>query len=65
MSYLVIGGNPFRTYTSTVTYTGLYTVGLVKTSKEAAKLIKDNYDDCGGLISVFDTETGEQVDVWI
>jgi len=63
MSYIIVGGNPFRGYTNTMSYTGLHKVALVETYEDARAIYKENYQDCGGLIEVFDTETGERVQV--
>lgn len=35
MKYLVIGGNPFCSYTGTTSYTGLHKVGECDTKEEA------------------------------
>lgn len=63
--YLVVGGDPFRGYTGTLTYTGMGIVGQTSNEKEVDKMVSDNYDECGGLISVFsyDEKTGKFVDV--
>ena len=50
MKFIVVGGIPFRTYTGTVTYTGLKELGQLKTKEEANKCIEDNFDESGGLI---------------
>ena len=63
MSYLVIVGNPYRMFSGITTFTSLISVGKVETAKEAAQLIRDNYDNYAGLIAAFDTDTGEVADV--
>ena len=60
-NFVVIGGNPFTMYTGTTTYTGLSVIGKTKTIKQAEKLIKKEYDVCGGLFIVIDLNTGEEV----
>lgn len=59
--YLVVGGLPFRGYTNTLTYTGLKIVGGANTKKELEKLVKDKFDEHGGLLLSIDTETGKEV----
>lgn len=59
--YIVVGGSPFRGYTGTLTYTGLKVVGRCDTLKAAERLVKEKYDEVGGLILVIDAETGEAV----
>lgn len=34
-------------------------IGIADTEEEAAKVIKDNYTRCGGLLMVIDTATNE------
>lgn len=55
MSYLVVGGNPYRLYNGTTTFTSLRKIALVYSYEAATKVVEDNYDKCGGLIEVFDT----------
>lgn len=59
--YVLIGGNPYRGYTGTMTYTDLGVITKVKTKKEAAEAYRKYYDDCGGLLRIFDSETLEFV----
>ena len=59
MKYIVVGGKPFTGYTGTLTYTGLKIVGKTDDAEEASSMCKDNWDECGGLFLVIDTETGE------
>ena len=56
--FLVVGGNPIRSYTGTGTFTSLRSIGATDSPEEAAQLVRDNYDTCAGLIEVFDTEQG-------
>ena len=57
--YLVIGARkapiyiPFTGYTGTQTYTSLIKIGEYNTIGQAEKAVKENYDDCGGLIGLF------------
>ena len=52
-SYLVIGGNPFRMYTGTTTFTGLRKIGEYSSYGQAEKAVLENFDECGGLIEIF------------
>lgn len=63
MRYLVIGGNPFVGYTRTQTYTSLRVVGGNETVEGAEALCQQKYEECGGLLLVVDTVTGEEVQV--
>lgn len=51
--YVLIGGNRTETFTS------LAVVGHADSKDEAAKLISDKYEECGGLLIWIDTQTGE------
>ncbi len=55
-SYSVVGGNPFTGYTKTTTFTSLRVLGVGLSKSEAKKCVKDNYEDCCGLILAFDEE---------
>jgi hypothetical protein len=57
--YILIGGNPFRGYTGTTTYTGLAVRGSADTQAEALALTEVEYDLCSGLILWIDTQTGQ------
>jgi hypothetical protein len=59
--YTVIGGNYYRSYTGTGTFTGLDIVGKCDTIEELKEILKEKYEECGGLIAVVDTETGELI----
>lgn len=63
MKYILVGGNPFRMYTGTLTYTGLDVVAKSDSLEEIKKAFNDRYDDCGGLLMIIDTETGEPASV--
>ncbi len=59
--YMVIGGNPFRGYTGTQTYTAIRVIGLCPTIEDARNLWQASYEDCGGLLLIVDCETGKEV----
>lgn len=58
--YMLIGANPFQTYTGTVTYTGLGVQASCQTIEEAKELWDKYYNSCGGLLLVLDTRTGTE-----
>ena len=62
MKYIIVGGSPFRSYTGTTTFTALKCLGATNNPTEVEKILKENYDECGGLIAVFDSNTGEYPD---
>jgi hypothetical protein len=55
MRYIVIGGNPFKCYTGTTTYTGLSVIGTTKTLAKATQIANEAYEKCGGLLIVVDS----------
>jgi hypothetical protein len=59
--YLVVGGNPIKSYTGTVTFSGLSVVGWLNTLEQAREIVTSHYDACAGLLIVIDTDTGEEV----
>lgn len=59
--YVLIGGNPFRGYTGTQTYTSLRVVDSFETEAEANQGWKQHYEDCGGLMLILDTHTGGEI----
>ena len=59
--YIVVGGNPFRGYTNTLTFTSLKVVGKASSQEELKKLVEDNYEACAGLMIVIDSSTGKEV----
>lgn len=61
--YIVVGGKPFRGYTNTLSFTSLNIVGSSSSVEEIKKIVHDNYDSCGGLLIIVDTETGLQADI--
>lgn len=61
MRYTLVGGNPFRMYTGTTTFTSISVVGQTNTIKEMQQLVNDSYEKCGGLLLVLDNETGREV----
>lgn len=52
--WIVVGSTPHQSYTGTVTYAGLKSLGIFNTEEEASKCVADNYNPCGGLIEVFE-----------
>jgi hypothetical protein len=52
--YVVVGGNPFSSYTGTCTYTSLRKIAIVDSVQEANQVAIDHYDECGGLIGCFE-----------
>ena len=54
--FIVVGGNPYRMYTGTITFTHLRELGQFNTQEEADRCIEQNYDECGGLLDVFVVE---------
>ena len=54
--YIVIGGNPFKCYTGTTSFTYLREIGQYYSKKEAENYATEYYDECGGLIQVFEVE---------
>lgn len=56
MKYVLVGGNPFRH-----SFTGLRVVASSNDKMEIRKMWDQHYDDCGGLMIIVDTETGNQL----
>ena len=54
--YIVVGGNPFTMYTGTTTFTALKKLGIFNTKKEASICIDLYYDECAGLIEMFEVQ---------
>lgn len=52
--YTIIGGNPFTMYTGTTTFTGLRVVANTESFDEMEDIVREKYDECGGLILVLD-----------
>jgi hypothetical protein len=61
--YIVVGGNPFRGYTNTLSFTSLNVVGSSSSVEEIKKIVNENFDSCGGLLIIVDTETGQQANI--
>ena len=59
--FILIGGEPYRGYTNTLTYTSLRVVGTTNNEKDMRKLVKEKYEECGGLLIVVDGDTGGEV----
>lgn len=60
MNNIVVGGNPFKNYTGTETFTGLRIVGSDDTLTGASRIYNDNYEKCGGLIMIINAQTGKE-----
>lgn len=58
--YSVVGGNYFRSYHGTGTFTCLKILGTCDTEEEVKALVEAKFEDCGGLILVVDLTTGEE-----
>lgn len=52
--FTIIGGNPFISFTGNQMFTGLRIVDKVETFQEMEKVVKENFEDCGGLILILD-----------
>jgi hypothetical protein len=61
--YSVICGNHFRTYTGTVSCTGLFVAGTCDTKDEAKDIVNSQFDNGNQLHMVIDLETGEPADM--
>lgn len=55
-TYIVAGGNPFRGYTNTLSFTGLKSLGEFKCKEDADECVNLHYEDCGGLIAIFEVK---------
>ncbi len=61
MKYLIIGGSGYhRSYTGTGVYTSLKIIGRTDQKDQIHHIVDEFYGDCGGLMIVIDTETGEE-----
>ncbi len=60
--YIVVGGNPFRGYTGTLSFTSLNVIGSSSSVEEIKNIVNENFDACGGLFHL-DTETGQQANI--
>lgn len=54
--YAVVGGTPIRMYTGTTTYASLSLIDVFDFKDSAERCASENYERCGGLISVFKIE---------
>ncbi len=59
--YVLVGGNPIRSYTGTGTFTGLHVVGHAETLEGIKELFTEKYDQCGGLLVMIELATGQEV----
>lgn len=60
--FSIIGGNPYRGYTGTTTFTALRVVGVCDTRDEVKAIVDQYYEECGGLLIVIDLATGQPAD---
>lgn len=61
--FLLVGGSPFRMYTGTKTFLSLKIVAEADTKEAIEELSTANYDQCGGLVLVIDTDEPAVEDV--
>lgn len=54
--YLVVGSCPFTGYTGTTTYTSIKKIDQFNDKEKAVKCVIENWDECGGLIEIFEIE---------
>ncbi len=59
IKYSIVGGNPFRCPNGATTFTGISVVGLASSIKDAEEIIRQKYDECGGLLLAIDLDTGK------
>lgn len=59
MKFIVIGGKPQRS--KVVPFTGLKCLGVTDSQDEALSIADKAEKECGGLIEVFNTETGQKI----
>jgi len=59
--YFLIGGIPYRSYTGTGTFVGLKVVGQYDSIEEVETAVKLHYEECGGLLMVLDSTTGQEL----
>ncbi len=52
--YFVIGGSPFSMYTGTTTFTDLRLLGSFDNICDAETCVNENYEECAGLIQIFE-----------
>lgn len=58
--YIIVGANPYRTYTGALTFTSLSIKGVYQNKEEATKAVKEVLDECYGVLIVIN-EKGENV----
>lgn len=54
MNYIVVGAHPFKMSNGSITFTRLLSLGSFEKLEEANKCRTDHYDQCAGLIEVFE-----------
>lgn len=62
MKYIIIGADPITIY-GTTTFSNLKCIGFTESKEEVESIVRNNFDDCAGLIKVFNAEIGEVADV--
>jgi len=61
--YIIIGGNYYRAYTGTGTFTSINVVGSTDSEEEVKQIVNDKCNECGGLMLVIDTTTGKEATI--
>lgn len=61
--FCLVGGNPFRGYTGTLTFTSLQVCGFYESEEEVKKAWKQHYSECGGLMLIIDTHAGAEAKI--
>ncbi len=56
--FSIIGGNPFRCFNGTQTFTSLRVAAVCDTEEQVKSLVEKWYQECGGLLLVIDLTTG-------
>ena len=62
--YLLVGGTPFTGYSGTTSFTSLKVVGISDSKDDMKQMYSDNYEECGGLLIIIDTETFQPIEGW-
>ena len=63
MRYLLVGGRPFSDLSGTLTFTGIDIIASSDDGEEIKKMVPYQYDVCGGLLLIIDTETGKEAEL--
>lgn len=54
--FVVVGGNPFTGYNGAQMFTGLKVVARASSKELAQDIVRENYEQCGGLLLIIDCE---------